>query len=613
MKKNRNHEINFFDLIQIRAGFLIVFISAGFIQFTDAQSCSNDKEHKTTCAKVEKLMWEKDAAGIKNLVEADPGLVNMKLTNDETMLTIAAWTGQSELISYLVEKGADLSLRNKWNNTALHNAAQQGYTEIAKILLDKGADINLQGTSGCTSLLFAAQKQHPEMVALLLKHGAKVNIANDYEQTPIIAASWQGNPDVMSLLIQNGADIGFITENGNTILHNAAYIGNVACINLLIEKGADANKCDNEGKLPLHIALIEERTDAAALLMKSTENINLREKVLGNTPLHIAAINGNKELTEMLLNARADASVKNDAGLTPVEYATKYGYADIAESYGERKLASKQSVKTAAINKENALAIPGNEEAKVIYCGHSGWAVITKNHVLIFDYWNRIEKAPKGLASGSVNPEELKDKNVIVFVSHDHEDHYDNEIFGWADQITNIHYVYGFNAETSWVHEANGYHGPVYTFIPNNEQKEVGGVQVTTFPSTDSGQGFYVEADGITIYHPGDHAWFAEEDEAPFKKEVNFIASLNKETDIAFLPVTGCPSRWRKEFIVEGFLYNIDKLNPAQVYPMHALHREYTMKEFAELASSRKAQNQVICSEYTGDHYSYTKTVVAAK
>jgi len=37
------------------------------------------------------------------------------------------------------------------------------------------------------------------------------------------------------------------------------------------------------------------------------------------------------------------------------------------------------------------------------------------------------------------------------------------------------------------------------------------------------------------------------------------------------------------------------------------------MKEFAELAVSRKAQNQVICSEYTGDHYSYTKTVVAAK
>lgn len=612
MKKNQNHENKFFDRSRIIIILLTTVMLTGLAQVTSAQSCSKDNA-KTTAAVLEQLMWNKDVAGIKKMTDADPGLINQRLINDETMLTIAAWNGETELIKYLIEKGADPGLQNKWDNAALHNASIKGYADIVAILLGNGADVNQKGSVGNSPLFQAAVNQHPETVALLLKYGAHVNAPNNYQSTPIMASSWRGNPDVMSLLLQHGADYGFITEEGNTILHNLANNGNSACITMLLDKGVDANRGNQEGKLPLHIAIINEHTDAAVILMKATKNLNIQENVLGNTPLHIAAINGNDEIVKLLLDAKADASFKNKAGHTAVGYAIKYGYAGVTASFADRNLASKQDVKTAAGNRDHAVVMTGNEEARVIYCGHSGWTVLTKNHVLVFDYWEPGTSSAKGLAGGTINPGELKDKNVIVFVSHDHSDHYDDVIYGWGSEIKNIQYVYGFKAETSWVHESDGYQGPAYTFIPNNEQRELNGVKVTTFPSTDSGQGFYVEADGITIYHPGDHAWFADIDEAPFKKEVDFVASLGASPDIAFLPVTGCPSRWEKAFIQEGFLYSIDKLNPAKVFPMHALNREYEMKEFAELAAGRKFQNQIICADNAGDQFNHEKSTIAVK
>lgn len=264
-------------------------------------------------------------------------------------------------------------------------------------------------------------------------------------------------------------------------------------------------------------------------------------------------------------------------------------------------------------NQSSGIVTVNNGEARVVYCGHSGWAVQTEKHLLIFDYWNINKADNPGLANGSICPKEIQDQDVIVFVSHDHTDHYDTSIYKWADDVKNISYVYGFKAEESWIHKENGYHGPEYVYIGNNQSKQVDNVMITAFKSTDTGQGFLVSTDGMTIYHPGDHAWFSSEDEANFKKEVDFIAGKEQSIDIAFLPVSGCPSRWKKEFIVEGFFYSIDKLNPAQVFPMHTFQQEYIMKEFAEMADTRKIENQIVCTENKGDSFLYTKTMVASK
>jgi L-ascorbate metabolism protein UlaG (beta-lactamase superfamily) len=59
-------------------------------------------------------------------------------------------------------------------------------------------------------------------------------------------------------------------------------------------------------------------------------------------------------------------------------------------------------------------------EAIVWYIFHSGWAIKTKTHFLIFDYWqsSNVEAQKLSLDNGFINPNEIKDFNLGVFVSH---------------------------------------------------------------------------------------------------------------------------------------------------------------------------------------------------
>ena len=61
------------------------------------------------------------------------------------------------------------------------------------------------------------------------------------------------------------------------------------------------------------------------------------------------------------------------------------------------------------------------------YLDHSAIAVETNNHLLLFDLFGKTLQPPKGmgLAQGFVNPDELRDKDVVIFVSHEHPDHFD--------------------------------------------------------------------------------------------------------------------------------------------------------------------------------------------
>lgn len=597
----------------VRTGTLVFVLLFACSTMSHAQNCQKSKEQASLSKKLTQLSWDANLEQIKIVIDENPELVNHRLKNDETFLTIAAWQGNKEIAEYVIGNGINVGLRNKWNNDALHNAAIKGYDDIATLIIQNGAQVNARGSGGSTPLHMAVSNDHASTAKLLIDEGALVNASNDYDQTPLVSASWKGNPEIVWLLVENGAEVNHAATFGNTILHNLAANGNVKSIHIVLDKGANANSIDEQGKLPLHNAVINRNADAIALLLKYTDNVNLQEDNLGNTPLHIAAINGDTKSSEILINAGADNEIKNNHGKTAVDYAAKYGYLDVVNYYVSKKLAPKQYLKLTKESQAIALQAMGTDEAKVVYCGHSGWMVETKNHVLIFDYWSETHTDNPSLVNGSINPAELKDKNVIVFTSHDHRDHYDPIIHSWADEIENIHYVYGFKTEDAWMYKKEKYQGPDYIHIPDNEQKEIDDVKVLTFKSTDSGQGFLVESDGITIYHPGDHAWFAEEDESPFKKEVDFVAGQTADIDIAFLPVTGCPSRWKKEFVQAGFLYTLDKLNPDQLYPMHALQREYTMKEFAELADENQTQSQVVCTENIGDNYVFNKSVVAAK
>jgi len=551
---------------------------------------------------------------LKAIIEKDHSLANFLFGNDESILTQASYNGHFEIVKYIISKGADIEHKNKWNSNSLMNASMQGHTKIVKSLIDKGAKVNEKGGDDNTALHFALMHNQPETAKLLLKNEAKVGVVNSRGQTPILMASWYGNPDVMKVLVELGANVNFTSSNGNTVLHNLCSNGNLESITYLVKKGADVNKGDENGDLPIHIAVKNRNSKVVKLLAKLTGNINLKEKRFGNTVLHIAAINGDIESTDYLLDARANPKLINKIGLSPAECAAKYGFVKLTSVYYSKQLVKKDVLKKAKLARNLAGVKVNTNELKICYTGHSGWVLLFEDKVLIIDYWSQGEKIKEeSLSNGFINTNEFKNKKVYVFATHDHGDHYDTTILAWQKDIKNIQYIYGFKPEDSWIHKDKGYHGPSFTYIEDNKSRTIDDIKITTIKSDDTGQGFLIELNGMKVFHPGDHALFNEETKAIYKKEIDFIAEKTKSVDIAFLPVTGCPSRWQKEKIVEGFFYVVDKLNPQKVFPMHAFGREHLLREFAEIGKKKNYSNQIICVENKGDHFTYNKSETASK
>lgn len=65
-------------------------------------------------------------------------------------------------------------------DTDLHWAASRGYVPLILLLLEKGADIDLRDEFGSTALMMAIEFDHTEAAQILLENGANARIRPNY-------------------------------------------------------------------------------------------------------------------------------------------------------------------------------------------------------------------------------------------------------------------------------------------------------------------------------------------------------------------------------------------------------------------------------------------------
>lgn len=208
--------------------------------------------------------------------------------------------------------------------------------------------------------------------------------------------------------------------------------------------------------------------------------------------------------------------------------------------------------------------------AKITHLFHSGYAVETENHYLIFDYYQPHAVAGQNIRNGIITGDYLKNKkNVVVFVSHNHHDHFDPAILEWANTNPDITYILSSDVQTNTqqltAHVLSAY-----------EECTLGSLQIRTFGSTDQGISFLLQVDGLWIFHAGDLNWWhwsgesiAEQNIAKtaFHQEMEKLSEgfPQVEIDIAFFPV----DRRMEEFYSLGAEFFASKFKPKLLVPMH--------------------------------------------
>ena len=87
-------------------------------------------------------------------------------------LHFAATNGDVELVSLLLDRGAEINAATQDGWTALHFACLRGNEGLVQLLLDRGADVSMTTRSGMSALSIATSEGDRDIVELLLDRGA---------------------------------------------------------------------------------------------------------------------------------------------------------------------------------------------------------------------------------------------------------------------------------------------------------------------------------------------------------------------------------------------------------------------------------------------------------
>ncbi|HJD58867.1 MAG TPA: ankyrin repeat domain-containing protein [Rickettsia endosymbiont of Ceroptres masudai] len=313
--------------------------------------------------------WKGGLASIKYLCENGAD-VNRTNAAGETPLDNAIEYNNLDVVKYLAlehnarglsHKGATSSNLHKFlsiqhddlndisdrhGNTLLHDAIKLGKMIFINHLIAQDIDINKPNAFGITPLHLAVQNTNDNITKFLLQHSAVYDIPTKDNKTALYLSKY-GNTQILKIVHSLFQSSNLSHDLEKMISRFSSYKDAYDPANPMIFL---INVRNNQGQTLLHKSIALNDKDATLLILEyNKEYIGINNTIKlahakeyvaldvslqdlqGNTPLHLAARNGNIEIINALISENPDINVKNNLGYTPIFIAGHHGHKNIVK------------------------------------------------------------------------------------------------------------------------------------------------------------------------------------------------------------------------------------------------------------------------------------------
>lgn len=268
---------------------------------------------------------------VTQLLSTDPILLNATDAGGNTPLNLAAWKRELEMVELLLAKGADPNPQNKYGQTPVSLGLIRGSDgeyaelrarEIGHLLIKHGAkcDIWTAAKLGSVEGLDACLRDDPTLL----------NAPNDDGLKPLHLASfsWGQDQSAMEFLLEKGAALDICT---------AVQLGKQKQIENLID--ADPTLVNTRtvvGQTPLTLAAFNGDEAMVRYLVERGAAIDAKNPWWASTPLLQAGEQGHKPIVEFLIEQGADINARNKQGTSLLHLAVRWADTEFVRSLVSR-------------------------------------------------------------------------------------------------------------------------------------------------------------------------------------------------------------------------------------------------------------------------------------
>lgn len=236
---------------------------------------------------------------------------------------------------------------------------------------------------------------------------------------------------------------------------------------------------------------------------------------------------------------------------------------------------------------------------KVTYVYHSCFLIRKNNVMFIFDVPSNELLSDEHI---EFILDSIREKDVYIFISHGHRDHFNMKILNFISSAKNVSYI--ISEDVIVKHGLYIFSGiDKYLVVAKpNQTYNLNDYEVVTFESTDLGVAYLIKINDDYVYYSGDLAlwvWdhfpklFREAIEERFFRELSKICKYNIK--LAFIAIDPRVKNWA------GALDFIEAIKPEYVVPMHLLGHVGLIEGFQKDVKRISKDVRVMKYERTGD------------